>query len=131
MSAPRSVLGLASVNLVWAKVSHQPNTKSHVWFSNGLCDAGRQEVSGRNASECTEPRNRLLSRKADTVPGVAGSTLVTVQHMLIKHPNMDTCDGEVCKSSAGSKAVARYQMELMRTGRAIVFPIMDMLLSSL
>jgi len=52
-----SLLVLTSASLVWAKVSHQPSTKSHAQGDNELCEAGRREVSGRNESECIEPRN--------------------------------------------------------------------------
>jgi len=57
MGAPRSVSVLASGSLVWVKANHQPNTKSHIWFGNKPYEAGRQEVSGCNASEGIEHRN--------------------------------------------------------------------------
>jgi len=55
--AEESVLSLDGGSSSWAKVSHQPNTNSHVQGGNDLNEAERREASGHNASEGIEPRN--------------------------------------------------------------------------
>jgi hypothetical protein len=42
-----------------AKVSRQPGTESRIANGNGCSEAGRMDVSDRNASEGIEPRNLI------------------------------------------------------------------------
>ncbi|MDI6886932.1 MAG: hypothetical protein QMD22_11475, partial [archaeon] len=127
MSAPRSVLALASASLVRVKVSHQPSTKSHVWFGNELCDAGRREVSGFNASECIEPRNLTTCRCGR----YCSFSCRQYSHnrpecVFIEHPKAGTHTQDIIwrgyENPTGSKAVARYQMELIRTWESQCIP---------
>ncbi|MDQ1252103.1 MAG: hypothetical protein QG646_1218 [Euryarchaeota archaeon] len=41
------------------KVSHQPVTETHTARGNECCEAGKRELSDRNASEGFEPRNPI------------------------------------------------------------------------
>ncbi len=58
MSAPRSVSTLTSESLVWEKANHHPSTKPHICIGNNSYEAEGQEVSGCNASEGIEHRNK-------------------------------------------------------------------------
>jgi hypothetical protein len=55
--AEQSVLFLDGESPFWAKVSHQPNTDSHIQGGNELNEAERREASSHSASEPIEPRN--------------------------------------------------------------------------
>lgn len=59
-----------------------------------------REVSGYNASECVEPRNSVLSQAADAVTKALGNIFITVIR-------------RGYKNLTGSKAIARYQKELV------------------
>jgi len=76
MSAPRSVLALASESLVWVKANHQPSTNPHMCFGNKTYEAEGREVSGRNASEGIEHRNYQHIGKVDTVHEVVDSIFI-------------------------------------------------------
>ena len=55
--APRSLVNLDGGSPLREKVSHQPVTESHIAYGNKCNEAGRMELSDRNASEGIEPRN--------------------------------------------------------------------------
>ena len=52
-----SLLNLDGESPLRVKVSHQPVTDSHTVCGNKCSEAGRMELSDRNASEGIEPRN--------------------------------------------------------------------------
>jgi hypothetical protein len=120
MSAPRSGTTPTSESLVWVTGSLRPSTKSHAGNGNRPCEAGRREVSGFNVSECIEPRNLTTSRKSRCLSfGSRQYSLGRPVREVIERPTMGTpacrINGRGRANPTGSKAVARYQMELLRT----------------
>jgi hypothetical protein len=99
MSAPRSVLTLASESLAWVKVSRQPITEPYICLGNKPYEANAREISGCNASEGIERRNN---------PCVGGRycSFSSRQNSYGRKRQGD-------KSPTASKTTARYQMELI------------------
>jgi len=127
MSAPRSVAIPTSESLVWVRVSHQPSTKPHAWNGNRPCEAGVREVSGFNVSECIQPRNITLSRKSRCFSyGRRQHSLCRSVQDVIKRSTLGTLARRQKRrgraNPTGSKAVARYQTELLRTWESQYVP---------
>lgn len=99
MSAPRSVLTLASESLAWAKVSRQPITESYMCLGNKPYEAKTREISGCNASEGIERRNNHCV-------GGRYCSFGSRQNSYSRKWQGD-------KSPTASKATARYHMELI------------------
>ena len=121
MRAPRSGTIPTSESLVWVTGSLRPSTKPHAGNGNRPCEAGEREVSGFNVSECIEPRNITVSRKSRCFSfssrqhSQGRKVCAYIMRPIAGTPTKSQWGWRGQGNPTGSKAVARYQTELLRT----------------